>query len=395
LKKSDLIRFIDFEISSICNAGCSVCPRRRFGHFTEFPHTYWSIEDTMKTIDPEIARNLIGLQFCGNFGDPMGNPDISKITKYFRENNEKVAIYVKTNGGIGDKESYREMANLGSIMTFGIDGYGEKNELYRVNVKWEKLMENLLEFSNNCNQDQLEIQFIMWNETTDQILPIIDLIREIGIGTLYLRKPFTTGIKTEVFNMKGQSTHFLTEIVDSRLFKYFNTVWKYEDLNKLKNEIIDLKLENPILEKSDLKVYPREERERRTYQYSEIESIEESDTGSCQTCFSKNFKNPYNLMGEVYNIYITHNKFLMPCCYLPPGISNEMFFSSGNESPEQKQILNKMSDLGFQNFSLEEKTLRDVFDNGILHNFVYDDLINNKGFKSCKNFCSKPKNKII
>jgi hypothetical protein len=54
-----------------------------------------------------------------------------------------------------------------------------------------------------------------------------------------------------------------------------------------------------------------------------------------------------------------------------------------------------MSDLGFQNFSLEEKTLRDVFDNGILHNFVYDDLINNKGFKSCKNFCSKPKNKII
>ena len=65
----------------------------------------------MKTIDTEIARNLIGLQFCGNFGDPMGNPDISKITKYFRENNEKVAIYVKTNGGIGDKESYREMAN--------------------------------------------------------------------------------------------------------------------------------------------------------------------------------------------------------------------------------------------------------------------------------------------
>ncbi len=61
----------------------------------------------MKTIDPEIARNLIGLQFCGNFGDPMGNPDISKITKYFRENNEKVAIYVKTKNNRSDTSNYR------------------------------------------------------------------------------------------------------------------------------------------------------------------------------------------------------------------------------------------------------------------------------------------------
>lgn len=395
MKKSDLIRFIDFEISSICNAGCSVCPRRRFGHFTEFSQTYWSIEDTIKTIDPGIVSNLIGLQFCGNFGDPMGNPDVSKITKYFRKNNQNLAIYVKTNGGIGNKELYREMAELGAFMTFGIDGYEEKNELYRVNVKWDKLIENLLEFSKNCKPDQLEIQFIMWNETIDQIIPIIDLIKGIGIGSLYLRKPFTTGIKTEVFNMRGQSTHFLTEIVDFRLFKYFNTTWKYEDLDELRKEIVDLKLETPILEISDLKIYPEEDRKRRNYQYSEVEFIDDKNKGSCQTCFSKNFKNPYDLTGEVYNLYITHNKILMPCCYLPPGISNEMFFSNGKESPEQRQILNKMSDLGFSNFSLEGKTLREVFDSGILHKFVYEDLINNRGFKSCKDFCSKSKYKLI
>ena len=257
IEKSDLIKYIDFEISSLCNAGCSVCPRRMFGHYTEFKQTYWSIEDTKKIIDERIISNLSGLQFCGNFGDPMGNPDVSKITKYFRDNNKNLSIYVKTNGGIGDESLYEEMAELGAILTFGIDGYGDKNELYRVNVKWDDIIRNLNAFTKKCGSDQFEIQFIMWNETTDQIIPIIELMEKIGFGVLFLRKPFTTGIKTEVFNMNGESTHFLTEITDKRLFRYLDTKWDSKDLNKLKKEISNLNLEPPKIEYSDLKIYPK------------------------------------------------------------------------------------------------------------------------------------------
>ena len=41
---SDLIRDIDFELSSICNAGCSVCMRRDNGHYSNFEHTYWTLD---------------------------------------------------------------------------------------------------------------------------------------------------------------------------------------------------------------------------------------------------------------------------------------------------------------------------------------------------------------
>ena len=388
MSKSDSIKFIDFEISSICNAGCSVCPRRSFGHFTEFAHTYWSIEDTIQTIDKDIASNLVGLQFCGNFGDPMGNPDVSKITRYFRENNEDLSIYVKTNGGIGDSSLYEELAELGVIITFGIDGYGSKNELYRVNVKWEKLIQNLESFTKKCKPEQFEVQFIMWRETTDQILPIIELMEKVGFGTLFLRKPFTTGIKTEVFNMRGESTHFLTEIQDVRLWKYLDTKWEFKDLNSLKEEISNLNLIEPIVEYSDLKIYPKSEILPKTYEFSEIPE-KKNENKKCQTCFSKNFKDPKNLFGECYNIFITHNKYIMPCCFIPPNISNEMFFSSGQKTDDQKEVLNRMVEIGFEKFNFKNKTLREVFDSGVLHSFVYNDLMNNTELKMCNIFCNK------
>lgn len=390
IERSDLIRYIDFEISSICNAGCSVCPRRSFGHYSEFKQIYWSIEDTKNTIDKKIVSNLLGLQFCGNFGDPMGNPDVSKIVKYFRENNEKLSIYIKTNGGIGSKEIYSEIADMGAIVTFGIDGYKEKNELYRVNVQWDKLEENLNSFTSKCQPHQFEVQFIMWKETTDQIVKIIELIEKIGFGTLFLRKPFTTGIKTEVFNMKSESTHFLTEIKDGRLLQYLDTKWEFKSLKKLKKEIIDLNLVEPEIELSNYKTYPKINNPLNPYRYSVIdENLNRNN--ACQTCFSKNFKDPYDLLGESYNIFITHNKFIMPCCYIPPNISNQISFSTGNESYEQKEVLNKMAEIGFNKFNLKNKTLREVFNSGILHDFVYNDLINKKEFKMCNNFCNNCK----
>jgi len=227
---SDNIKYLDFEISSICNAGCPVCPRRHIGRFSEFTQTYWTIEETKRAIDPTIIKNLYGVLFCGNFGDAMGNPDVLEITKYFRNNNPNMSMHVKTNGGIGEPETFAEMAKLNTIFTFGLDGIGEANELHRVNVKWDKVLKNVEAFTKNCKPHQFEIQFIMWNENITEIIPMIEFIQSIGLGKLYLRKPYTTGVKTEVFNMKGESTHFLTEIKDERLEKYL----AYIQMNYLK-----------------------------------------------------------------------------------------------------------------------------------------------------------------
>ena len=59
IEKSDFIRYIDFEISSLCNAGCPVCPRRHNGHYSEFTQTYWTIDDVKNHIDLKIIKNFI------------------------------------------------------------------------------------------------------------------------------------------------------------------------------------------------------------------------------------------------------------------------------------------------------------------------------------------------
>ena len=66
-----------------------------------------------------------------------------------------------------------------------------------------------------------------------------------------------------------------------------------------------------------------------------------------------------------------------------------MYHSTGYESPRQREMLNKMLDIGFDEFSLKDKTLREVFNNKTLHKFVYDGLINGTQFSICKTMCGK------
>ena len=108
-----------------------------------------------------------------------------------------------------------------------------------------------------------------------------------------------------------------------------------------------------------------------------------------QTCFSKNRDNSNDLTRSSYNIYLTHNKLLMPCCLIPPQVSNAMTHCIGTETNYQKEALNKMLGLGFENFSLKGKTLKQVINTGILRKFVYDDLEDNKALGMCRVACGK------
>ena len=391
--KSNLIRDIDFEVSSLCNAGCSVCMRRRDGHFTEFTQTYWKLEDVKKVIDEDIVKNLLGFNICGNFGDAMTNPDIVKIIKWVKSINENCSINIRTNGGVGESELYEELAKLNVIMSFGIDGIGESNELYRVNVKWNKVYKNLMSFSKYAKPYQIEIQFLLWAETTDQLLGMIDLSESVKCGNLHIRKPFTHGEFTEVHNMKGESTHFLTELKHPAIDILTKRHWGYKDLDELRQLVIELDIPKTELIKSNYNIKPCVINSSNAYTPLPInytkEEINKTTNIIKQTCYSKNRNDSSDLTKSLYNIYITHNKLVMPCCLIPPYVSNSITHSSGTEDSFQREILNKMYEIGFDKFSLEKRTLREIIDSGTLDEFVYSDLENNKQFGLCKINCGK------
>jgi sulfatase maturation enzyme AslB (radical SAM superfamily) len=86
----------------------------------------------------------------------MGNPDIVKIVRYFKENNRSIDITISTNGSIGNSADYAELAELGVTLRVALDGVGEFNELYRVNAKWDKIVQNLNSFALKSSKHQLE-----------------------------------------------------------------------------------------------------------------------------------------------------------------------------------------------------------------------------------------------
>jgi len=392
-KKSDLIRDLDFEVSSLCNAGCPVCMRRERGQFTEFNQTYWKVEDVKETIDIDILKNLISFNICGNFGDAMASPDIVKIIEWVREHNSTCLINIRTNGGVGSVDDYERLAKLNVVISFGIDGIGSNNELYRVNVKWDKLYENLIAFSKNATPDQIEIQFLLWSETADDLVGIIDLAKEINSNKLFLRKPYTHGEFTEAHDMRGRSTHFLTELKHPIVDLLTQKHWTYDEFDYLKNEIEISGVKSSELKLSDLSVSPKSVKTLKKYEIQEViyreheKIIMSSDLK--QTCFSKNRNNPYDLTGDLYNIYITYDKMVMPCCMIPPEISNSIDHMTGNESGFQREVLNKMKTIGFEKFSLNNYTLREIIDSGVLHDLVYRDLMDDKPFGLCKLHCGR------
>jgi hypothetical protein len=382
---SELIRDIDFELSSICNAGCSVCMRRENGHFTSFDQTYWSLSEVKRVLDVDIVKNLLGFNVCGNFGDVMGNPHIVPIIEWIRSINEKCSIVLRTNGGIGEPDQYKRLAELKVMICFGIDGIGENNELYRVNVKWEKLYKNFKAFTDNSDPWQKEIQFLLWGETAGDLPKIVKLAEDHKCGYLHLRKPYTKGILTEVYDMDGRSTHFLTPLNHPSANFIIETRWQLKDFKELGNRIEKANIPTTELLKSDYGIKDKIVTFKKDYEIKEF--TKKNIKCEKQTCFSKNRDNFSDLKKSMYNIYITYNKLLMPCCMIPPYISNLMTHSNGNEFDDQIEILNRMKEIGFENFSLKNKTLKEVINSGVLRKFVYDDLEVGTQFDYCKKIC--------
>ena len=54
-----------------------------------------------------------------------------------------------------------------------------------------------------------------------------------------------------------------------------------------------------------------------------------------------------------------------------------------------------MLEIGFEKFSLKNTTLKNIFNSGVLHEFVYNDLVNETPLKICKTICGKCEPNVI
>ena len=178
---------LQLEITNYCNAFCSQCERnymielqnetseerREFtlDYDIELNNTYLSIADIKKTFLPNKWTHLNEIVLCGNLDEPVINPDVIEIIKYFYylDNKEK-DIWIHVNGGSRNESFWSELGKLSKelnnrlVVVFGIDGDEETNHLYRKNVNWKTLQKNWRAYISSGGRAGWQFIVFKWNQ---------------------------------------------------------------------------------------------------------------------------------------------------------------------------------------------------------------------------------------
>ncbi len=117
--------------------------------------------------------NVTSINFNGNLGDPMMNPDILQLVKA-----SNVRCNITTNGSIGKIADFVSLAKLGHEITFSIDGLEDTNHLYRQDVEWSKVMERVKAFLNNGGEGTWK--WVIFKHNVDQVEQARNMANELG-----------------------------------------------------------------------------------------------------------------------------------------------------------------------------------------------------------------------
>jgi len=144
---------VEVSLTTYCNANCPLCART--DPFTgvkkeSIPLLHISFDVYKKFVDEIKPDPDDSILLCGDYGDPMMHPKVEDIIDYtISKYNSYVAM--DTNGGVRSTDFYKRIAQKYKdkvYINFSIDGFNSAtNEQYRVDVDFDKAIENLKTFA--------------------------------------------------------------------------------------------------------------------------------------------------------------------------------------------------------------------------------------------------------
>ena len=318
---TDNLTSIMAEMTDYCNAACPMCNRfdwdlKLVKGITNSHHT--TLEFVKQKIGIEILSKLKEWTCQGTYGDASMNPETVQIFTYLREVNLKLNISMYTNGGARNKDFWQAMAELDIIITFGIDGLENTNHLYRRNVKWDSLMENVKTFIANGGHAKWDL--LVFKHNQHQIEEAKALSKELGFKSF-----------DHTFSERWQD---------------FNSDGEYRDIQRL--EVDGYIIEKPVEQKID---FIKDDDWTKSQNVFVTEQKKEKDNFftrkiMCLAC-----------QPAKREIYLRANGYVSPCCIL-----------GDVERNEPKQIIKDYKKINLHHTELKDILQGDFFkdlENGI------------------------------
>ena len=374
------IRYVHFEIANLCNAACPCCPRFNSNSPVPSKHLplgYIDLKTFKKWFPPEILQRIKRINFCGNHGDPGANPDFPEIIDYISDFNYE-SVQFHTNGGMLKPSFWIRLAKACNKLktvdpvrpVFSIDGLEDTNHLYRRNVKWNKLIENVKAFNSNIQPHVETIwAYLVFGHNEHQLDEAKILSKELGFTTIEFKAPLNLddGINitpVPVLDKKGAIMYW----INPTTIKEFKPTYLPKDPKVKYNKEA---LWNEEGYETDGKLSEHD-----------IKLINDAEKTIIRPRCGEN------------DLYIEATGDVHPCCFVATGLYvQKAFYKKGKRTGIQDtQLFEHMDKVGWDKFNLNTVTVQELLENGYLRK-MYNETWNKsvgEGKKiQCTMFCGK------
>jgi len=308
---------INAELTNFCNAACPMCARyfidgKLNKEKVNFAHT--TLPWLKDKIGADVVKRLKRFTSCGNFGDGAMNPECLEIYQWLREVNPDINLRLHSNGGARNQDFWKGMAEVDVSVTFAIDGLENTNHLYRRNVKWDKLMQNVDTYIKHGGRAMWAMLIFKHNE--NQVEDCRKLSEKLGFVGF--------------------------QIQQSARWADYNYIGEWIEMNKIP-------VDDYFLEKSSQMQGPKmgtgansqKELDKMQEFLEDSQKKFKSKKINCMSCDAKK---------QNYEIYLAANGDVSPCCWL-----------GDLQQHESKNIIKDYKKVNLNHTSLEEILNGDYF----------------------------------
>ena len=222
MKWFDVLKQIQFDLTSHCNARCGACVRNIFGDKTrsDLPLSHFSI-DLWKRIWSEDLRGLCiqEVQLNGNWGDPGMHPLLPEMMDIASQYHPEVTMYMHTNGGTHSEQYWADLAdNLRWFsdhqVIFAIDGMHDTHSIYRRHTDLNKIANNIRAFT--ANKGNAVAMMTLFDHNVHQIQEVQDFADSLGMKQFNTRHSHADEMliksSTEEYTISTDTVRDLEEI---------------------------------------------------------------------------------------------------------------------------------------------------------------------------------------
>lgn len=183
------IEALHIEPTARCNAMCPMCARTNNSKILDNQGEI-TIDQFKSFFPPHIIASIKQIKFCGNYGDPAVATDLLEMHKYIWSINSDAKIIISTNGGIRGEDFWTQLGLLysehkSSVVHFHIDGLEDTNHIYRIGVRWDKVVSNATAFIKGGGNAQWF--FIPFFHNEHQIEKAETLSKELGFSKFVIK----------------------------------------------------------------------------------------------------------------------------------------------------------------------------------------------------------------